>query len=165
MLPPIPQAYACLTPRYLAAMRMASVLLAALTCLGTTPVFACDGPDPVPVAARFADAKVVAIVRVMSVSVSPGQRPTVDGHAEVVETLKGAPGPRIAVRGFLPSVDCWLPIDAGREYVVFLPGSSGEYAAWFSMFGDTIPVAEMSQLLLKKWRANAAQTGRRRPGS
>jgi hypothetical protein len=141
------------TRRNASAMNVIGLLLASAVCLGAAPAVACDGPDPGPVEARFERATTVAIIRVMSVSVSSANRGSVEGHAEVVETLKGTPVAMIPVRGYLPSVDCWASIDVGREYVVFLPNRIVGYEAWFSPFSESIPVANVPGGLLRKWRA------------
>jgi len=142
------------TQRHAVAMHRIGVLLAWAICLGSTSALACTGPDPIPVDERFRQAKVVAIVRVMSASVSATGQPYIEGHADVVETLKGTHGAAMPVRGYLPGVNCWAPIDVGRENVVFLPMAPGSDEAGFSMFGNTIPLADVSVVLLRKWRAS-----------
>lgn len=126
-------------------------LLALSACLTVATASACDGPDPGPLEQRFKDATVAAIVRVMSVSVSP-QVPYVDGQAEVVEVLKGTIDPKLTFRGYLPQVDCWTSIDVGGEY---LPNQTGDNAIWFGQFSKTIAVAKVSAGLLRKWREKA----------
>lgn len=76
-----------------------------------------------------------------------------DGHAEVVEVLKGTHGSTLPVRGYLPQVDCWASIDVGRDYVVFLPAPLARNEAWFGMFSQTISVADVPDGLLRQWRA------------
>lgn len=153
MFPGMSSARGRLARRYASAMNVIGLLLASAFCLGATPAVACDGPDPGPVEARFENATVVAIIRVTSVAASPGDSSYVEGHAEVVETLKGTYSTAMRVRGYLPQVDCWAPIDIGGEYVVFLPNPAGNYEVWFSMFSKTIAVGRVPKGLLRKWRA------------
>ncbi len=153
MLPDVSSTRGGLPRRHAPARNVIGLLLASAVCLGAASAVACDGPDPGPVEARFESATVVAIIRVMSVSIAPGDGSYVEGHADVVETLKGAHRAGIPVRGHLPQVDCWASIDVGRDYIVFLPNPAGRYEAWFSMFGKTIPVRDIPDRLLRRWRA------------
>lgn len=141
------------TRRRASAMNVLGRLLASAVCLAAAPSVACTGPDPVPVEERFKSATVVAIIRVMSVSVSPSGDRYLEGRAEVVETLKGAHSAEVPVRGNLPEANCWVSLDVGRKYLVFLPDPSGRYEAWFSMFSRNIPVDDVPESLLRKWRA------------
>lgn len=141
------------TRRRASAVNLLGWLLASTVCLAAAPSVACTGPDPVPVEERFESATVVAIIRVMSVSVSPSGHPHLEGRAEVVETLKGAHSAEVPVRGYLPEVNCWVPLDVGRQYLVFLPDPSGRHEAWFAMFSRNIPVVDVPESLLRKWRA------------
>jgi hypothetical protein len=142
------------TQRHAVAMKRIGVLLAWAVCLGASSALACTGPDPIPVEERFKQAKAVAIVRVKSVSVSATGRPYIEGHADIIENLKGTREAVMPVRGYLPGVNCWAPIDVGREYVVFLPMAPGSDEAWFSMFGNTLPLTDVSDVLLRKWRTS-----------
>ena len=153
MFPESSSARGRVTRHHASAMNVLGWLLASAVCLVAMPSIACTGPDPVPLEERFRKATVVQIIRVMSVSVSPSGHPYLEGHAEVVETLKGDHSAEVPVRGYLPEVNCWVPLDVGRQYLVFLPDPSGRHEAWFAMFSRNIPVADVPESLLRKWRA------------
>lgn len=140
--------------RYGSAMNgVASIALFA-ACSFSTIATACDGPDPGPLADRFASAEFVAVVRVTSLAVAVESPSGVDGVAEIVESLKGNFAGPVPVHGYVPAVDCWVAIDLGREYVVFLPDPAGQRAIWFSMFSKTTALEDVPAVLLRKWRTH-----------
>lgn len=125
-----------------------------LTMLVLTPAtsLGCDGPEPGSYADRFKQAESVAIVRVVSLAESAKEPGHVEGRAEVVEVLKGTFSKVIPVYAYMPSVDCFSPVDVGREYVVFLPNPAGRNDVWFTMFSKTARVTDVPEKLLSTWR-------------
>jgi hypothetical protein len=70
----------------------------------------------------------------------------------VVEILKGKPLREKIVHGYVPSLDCWAPFNAGAEYVVLLPDAAGKSGAWISMYSKTVPYQDVPEKLLRVWR-------------
>ena len=125
--------------------------LITLLLIAPAAASACDGLDPGPYTARYEQAEIVAVIRVVSLT-ERGKPGHVEGRAEVVEVLKGTLAEDIPVYAYTPEVGCFSPVTVGREYVVFLPNSAGRTDVWFSMFSKTARVSDIPQKLLRSWR-------------
>jgi hypothetical protein len=133
------------------------LLIAMGSAIAPGGVEACDGPDPGAVEDRFGRADFVAVVQVTSLWIAPENPSIVEGDAEVLEMLKGRRVARLPVRGYSPSVDCWAPVDVGREYLVFVQDSPRGKVASFSIFSPNLPLRAVPPTLLRIWRAGSEE--------
>jgi hypothetical protein len=132
-------------------------MMAVCGSMAATAAFACDGSDPGAVEDRFGRADFVAVIQVTSLWIDPQSPSIVEGDAEVIAMLKGRRVARLPVRAYAPSVDCWAPVDVGREYLVFVRESPRGERASFSIFSPHVPMRAVPPALLRSWRAGAGE--------
>ena len=114
---------------------------------------ACDCAEYQTLEDRFERAHTVLVVSPQMITVSATRPGYVTGIADLVSILKGSGLAVVPILGFTPTVDCWAPIDVGRNYLVFLPEKPDrQRVAFFSMCMSSVPMTDVPQEILRHWR-------------
>ena len=108
---------------------------------------ACDGPSPDSPEVLYKKAAAVAAVEIRSAVVSNAGAGLIDGEATVTEVFKGSPSHAVQVRWYGPTTDCWLPVNVGARYLVFV--GAQEERIWLA---PPMPLSDVPTSLLNGWR-------------